>query len=223
MRIGRLWQFAVLAAIVLGTPGVGVNGMEKSKIDIPKGWSGIVTYGTLMFKPFMERCLGRKCPGQVYRVHLAGFIRGWEFRRPLSDPASDPAPPQEISATRRTEQAEAPVEGLISLNVYPEKGARLNGVLYILSDADLLKVDEIESGYRRLDVTDKIEEYDFAGGKVYVYEGLPEDGAVKAADPARFVLMKEYLDRVVRAADAIGGEFRAEYDETTRPIAYRVV
>ncbi len=223
MRIGRKRAAALTAATVILTTGIGVNAMERSTINIPKGWSGLLTYGTLMKRATMERLLGRSFPGQVYYVHLKDYVRGWEFRRPLSGPHADPSADRKISTAYRGEQGEVPIEGLVSLSVYPQKGVRLNAALYLLPDEDLTKVDRAEQGYRRLDVTDGIEEYDFAGGRVYAYEGPPGDEATASADPAKYILVKESLDEVTRAADSVGKAFRAEFEKSTRPVTYMVV
>jgi hypothetical protein len=103
-----------------------------------------------------------------------------------------------------------------------EKG-RINGILYLIPNEDLIKFDKRERTYERVDVTDKIEEYRFEGGKVYVYVGFPDRQEKSAPAPGRYILFKEYLDQVTGACDRLGKTFRAEFDESTRPTAYPIV
>jgi hypothetical protein len=112
---------------------------------------------------------------------------------------------------------------MVNLNIYPEKNGSMNCMLYVLSEEDLLKVDKRERGYQRIDVTDRIGEYEFSGGRVHIYEGLPEHPATAAADAEKYILIKEYVDQVTAACDGMGKEFRAEFESSTRPVAYPVV
>lgn len=94
--------------------------------------------------------------------------------------------------------------------------------MYFITDEELIRFDKREYGYRRVDVSGKIEEFRFVGGKVYVYEGLPAytEGA---APKGTYVLIQEFVDSVTGACDALGKPFRDGFDRSTRPNAYRVV
>ncbi len=195
----------------------------KKTIEIKPGMAGLVAYGTLMSKQDLEQTLGHKFEGQTDQVHLMGYIRGWALRRPLNDPQASTPEVSKISASFLSDGKAVPFSGMVNLNVYPEKNGRMNAILYLLTEVDFLKVDKREGGYERRDVTDKIEEYDFRGGRVYVYEGLPEHPSTAATNPKEFILVKDYIDQVTRACDAISEGFRAEFEKSTRPIAYRIV
>ena len=49
----------------------------------------------------------------------------------------------------------------------------------------------------------------------------PPDGSLP--DKGTYILLKEFLDKVAGACDAIGKEFRDEFDRSTRPCSYPVV
>jgi hypothetical protein len=194
---------------------------KKSHLDVGVGQAGVAAYGTLMSQPDLERTLGHPYEGKAYPVHMRDYARGWNLRRCLNDPQ---APPEKrIGATFLLDGARVPFEGMVFLNVYPENDAWLNGVLYMLGPEDLAKVDAREYGYKRTDITDKIEEYDFTGGRVYIYEGLPEPPEVAAADPGKYIIVKEYVDQVIAACDGRGREFRDEFVNSTRAATYRIV
>jgi hypothetical protein len=87
----------------------------------------------------------------------------------------------------------------------------------------MIGLDKREWGYRRMDVTDKIEEFHFRGGRVYVYEGLPERADGSSTKKGTYILIKEFVDLVTGACDAIGKNFRNEFDKSTGPCKYEVV
>jgi len=214
-------SFTVLIMLLFSTPGGTAE--KKSAIEIRKGLLGMIGYGTLMSLPSLEKTLGHPYEGQVYQVHVRDYVRSWAFRRPNNDPHANAAAAEKIDACFLRNDERIPFAGTVNLNVYPEKNSRMNCILYLLTDEDLLKVDKRERDYKRVDVTDQIEEYDFSGGRVYIYEGLPQHPETAAADPRKYLVVKEYIDQVTAACDLIGKDFRAEFDRSTRPIAYQVV
>ena len=142
-------------------------------MEIPKGSSGMIAYGSLMSLQSMEQTLGHKYEGPRQRVHLTGYEREWTCVRPFNDPEAIAAGRPKIDAFLMSGAERVPVTGAAELNIYPKEGGRINGILYVVTDEELARLDKRERGYRRVDVTDKVEEFDFRGGKVYVYEGRP--------------------------------------------------
>uniref|UniRef100_UPI004047CCB9 hypothetical protein n=1 Tax=Mariniflexile sp. TaxID=1979402 RepID=UPI004047CCB9 len=69
--------------------------------------------------------------------------------------------------------------------------------------------------YERIDVTEKITEYNFEGGKVYAYKATPEYVHDSKKTKGITVIPQDYLDLVTKACDSIGFDFRQEYDATT--------
>ena len=183
----------------------------------------MIGYGSLMSLPSMEQSLGRKYEGPTYQVHLAGHERAWTLLRPFNDPQANPAVNVRYDVYYFQDDVRIPIDGAVELNIYPRKKSKINAVLYLIPDKDLLKFDKRERAYKRVDVTEKIEEYRFKGGKVYVYVGLSDRSEKPAPDPRRYILFKEYLDQVTSACDRIGKTFRAEFDESTRAITFQVV
>jgi len=221
MKIRMIVGFVAL--ILSFFSGAGIAAESRSTIEIREGMAGMIGYGTLMSLSSLEQTLGHKYEGQAYPVHVRDYVRGWAFRRPLNDPQANPATAQKTDACFLRNDERVPFEGMVNLNVYPEENGRMNCILYVLSEEDLLKVDKRERDYQRVDVTDRIEEYKFSGGRVYIYEGLPEHPDTAAADPGKYLLIKEYVDQVTEACDGIGKEFRAEFERSTRPVAFPIV
>ncbi len=195
---------------------------EQSVIEIPAGSVGIVAYGSLMSLVSMEQTLGHKYSGPVHPIRLRGYERAWTNLSALPDPPTTTPGMKTPKIFFRRGQERIPLRGFVQLNVHPKPGGRINGVLYLITDNELMKLDKREYGYRRVDVSDKIEEFSFAGGKVYIYEGLPEF-AERAAPDGAYVLVQEFFDSVTGACDSLGRGFREEFDKTTKPTSYPVV
>jgi hypothetical protein len=189
---------------------------KKSPIEIPEGSAGIVAYGSLISLPSMEQTLGHKYRGPIHQIHLTGYEREWICVRPFNDP-------RRIDAFFSRGHERVPIAGTAELNIYPKKKGRVNAILYLISNADVTGLDKREWGYRRVDVTGKIEEFEFRGGKVYVYEGVPGRAEGSSSEKGTYILIKEFADLVTGACDAIGKDFRDEFDKSTRPCAYQVV
>lgn len=195
---------------------------RRTIMTIPKGSVGLIAYGSLMSLKSMEQTLGHKYEGPAHRVHLLGYERAWVCVRPWNDPeATGRAERIEASFLRGDERV--PLAGAVELNIYPKKKGRINAILYLVTEADLLDLDKRERGYRRVDVTDKIEEIRFRSGNVYVYEGLPRRAKGRAAEQGTYIQIQEFRDMVAGACDALGKEFRDEFDRSTRPCEFEVV
>ena len=190
---------------------------RKNTLEIPVGSGGIVAYGSLMSLPSMEQTLGHKYEGPIHQVHLMGYERAWTCVRPISEGS------RKIDASYLSGTERVPFTGAAELNIYPKDKAWINGILYMVTDEELARLDKRERGYRRVDVTGRIEEFDFRGGKVYVYEGLPAPPDGPLPDKGTYILIKEFFDMVTGACDTLGKEFRDEFDSSTRPCAYPVV
>jgi hypothetical protein len=216
---------ARLGVIVLASVAAAVlaTGLSKRTLEIKPGLSGVIGYGTLISRQSLEQTLRHKYAGQAYPVHITGFVRSWSLRRPFNVPGKGAATKAQTGVAYRSGGQEIPFSGALELNIHPQKNGRLNAILYLLTAEDLRKVDARERAYKRRDVTAQVEEFAFTGGRVYIYEGLPVDPATAAADPNEFVLFQETLDSVLKACDSLGHAFRAEFEKSTSPVAYRII
>ena len=91
----------------------------------------------------------------------------------------------------------------------------MNCVLYFITPDELAELDEREIGYERIDVTNKIEEFDFKDGKVYAYKAKPEQIYKPQLDRENSRIQQSYVDFVENACDSIGIDFRKEFEEST--------
>jgi len=195
----------------------GCTAKQKNSLEIPEGLTGIISYGSLISVPSMEKTLGHKYEGPIHEVHLLGYERVWTCVRPWDSST------RKFSAYVLRGEERVPILGAAELNIYPKKTGKINGVLYLITDDELLSFDQRERGYQRVEVTEKIEEFSFSGGKVYVYEGLPGSPLDPSEEKGIYILIKEFFDMVNEACDSRGEDFRKEFDRTTRPCEYEVV
>jgi len=222
-RDGRILCYLLSGSLMLLLGFSASAAKGKRRLEIPEGSVGIVAYGSLISQQSFEGSLGRKYEGQVHEVHLRGYERVWTCVRPWNDPRTAAAGGAKIRAYLLRGDERVPVLGAAELDLQPKKKGRINGLLYLITDEELLKLDKREWGYRRADVSDRIEEFRFGDRKVYVYEGLPRPSASPAADQGTYVLIKEFLDLVTGACDARGKDFREDFDRSTTPCSYPVV
>jgi hypothetical protein len=201
----------------------GFAAKRKKTIEIPEGSAGMVGYGSLISLQSMEQTLGQKYEGPIHQIHLMGYEREWTCLIPNNDPQANSAGIEKIDASFLRADERVPFMGTVSLNIHPKKKARINCILYLITTEEMLRFDKRERGYRRVDVTDKIEEFRFLGGKVYVYEGLPGHPDRSSPDKGTYIVIKEFVDLVASACDGIGKDFHSEFDKTTRPCVYQVV
>jgi hypothetical protein len=201
----------------------GLAAKGKSMLEIPKGSVGIIAYGSLISLASMEKTLRHKYDGPIHEVHLEGYERVWACVRPFNDPQAIASGARKIDACFRRGAERVPVSGAAELNVYPREKGRINGILYLITNEELLNLDKRERGYRRADVTGQIEEFRFRGGRAYVFEGLPGSPPASAADKGTIILLKEFLDLVTAACDSRGKDFRTEFDKSTKPPAFPVL
>lgn len=195
----------------------------KRTLEIPHGSAGIVAYGSLISLPSLEQTLGHPYNGPVHEVHLGGYGRMWTCVRPFNDPQAIAAGAPRIDVYFLRDAERVPIFGAAELNIYAKKKGRINGVLYLITDEDLMGLDKREQGYRRVDVTDRIEEFRFRGGKVYVYEGLPRSPVAASTDKGTYILIKEFRDLVAGACDLRGKEFHEEFDRSTMPCDFPIL
>ncbi len=127
---------------------------EKVKIfKIPEGHVGMFGYGSLMSKTLIETgLLDKAYDGPFLPAHLKGYKRSWTFAWPTDLPLYN------VDSTFSKDYIL--VEGdsifpkyLHYLNIREEPNTVINGVLYIVPEADLPNYDVWELGYEKFEVT----------------------------------------------------------------------
>jgi hypothetical protein len=190
-------------------------------IQIGEDKVGMIGYGSLMSLQSMEESLGREYLDSTYIVHVNGYEREWTYFRRNDDPRSGPEA-SEFKGFYIHKNDTVPFYKTISLNVAEKKNSSINCILYIISKKDLELFDKREIGYKRIDVTQSIQDYEIKNGKVYTYMAVPEYTKGVDFDSASDIIEKSYVDLVYKACDNLGATFKKEYDASTSPFNARV-
>lgn len=196
---------------------------QKDTIKIEEGFSGMIGYGSLISLKSMESTLGHQYKDSAYLIHLNGFIRAWTSYRPLNDPKESNSKYPKFNGFILENNDSIPFDGIVQLNVESQENSKINCILYIISDEDLIKFDKREIGYERIDVTDRIEEYNIFGGKVYAYQQAPDYYDKTTLNLAKFLLIEDYVNMIISACDEFGENFRLEFEDSTLQPSTQVV
>jgi hypothetical protein len=220
-KIPHIKSFFVLILSLFSTGCMAQKG--RTTLEIKEGIVGMIGYGTLMSLQSMEQTLGHKYTDSVYPVHLVEYVRGWTYLRPINDPRATSTENFKYYGFLLQNNDSIPFEGMTNLNIESKKQSKMNCILYLIPEKDLVALDKREIGYQKVDVTDKIEEYDIKGGKVYVYQHFPDSQHESSSDGKGYILVKEYVDFITQACDSIGRNFRTEFDKSTNPPTTQIV
>ena len=190
---------------------------KVKKFKIPEGHVGMFGYGSLMSKTLIETgLLDKAYDGPFLPAHLKGYKRSWTFAWPTDLPLYN------VDSTFSKDYIL--VEGdsifpkyLHYLNIREEPNTVINGVLYIVPEADLPNYDAWELGYERFDVTHLIQGYTIEEGSVFAYKALPDFELEPNDDYTQNVIERSYVKILEDAFAYWGKEFEAEYHKTTEP------
>ncbi|MCL6257705.1 gamma-glutamylcyclotransferase [Aquiflexum sp. TKW24L] len=191
---------------------------EKTPIfKIPEGHVGMFGYGSLMSKNLIETGLSDKAyDGPFLPAHLKGYKRSWTFAWPTDLPLYN------VDSTFTKDYIL--IEGdtvypkyLHYLNIREDPNTVINGVLYIVPEADLPNYDAWELGYTRFEVTDLIQGYAIEGGPVFAYKALPDFELEPNNDYTQNIIERSYVKILEDAFGYWGKDFEAEYHKTTEP------
>jgi cation transport regulator ChaC len=103
------------------------------------------------------------------------------------------------------------------LNLIPDDGRHVSGVLFAVNAEELAALDQRERNYDRRDVTGLIDEH--PAGRVWTYIGKPEaeQRFALGAREGRAVIDKAYLESVRAGFQLIAADALEEFDATTDP------
>ena len=184
----------------------------KEIVTIPDGKVGLIGYGSLTSKKQMESQLGKKYEGPIRVIHLEDYQRYWNFIAPndLEHP-----PVNNIIKCTTGNDTIIP-ETLVALNIQETDGKSMNCCFFIIDEEDLAKIDITEKGYKRIDVSESIREFQVDHGKVYAYQALPEYHMEPTINqPNKNAIVKLYLGFLNTSFENLGEEYKREFEEST--------
>jgi hypothetical protein len=184
---------------------------------IPEGHVGMFGYGSLMSKNLIETgLLDKAYDGPFLPARLKGYKRSWTFAWPTDIPLYN------VDSTFSKDYILIAGDTIFPkylhyLNIREDPNTVINGVLYIVPEADLPNYDAWELGYERFEVTDLIQGYAIEGGPVFAYKALPDFELEPNNDYSQNIIERYYLKIIEDAFGYWGKEFEAEYLKTTEP------
>lgn len=143
------------------------------------GTIGIFGYGSLVNLASLEQTIGRK-PQQISYVSVAGWNRAWNVVVANNSPRG-----------RFYTQEGAIPEYVLALNIEAtdDLAGYVNGILFDASDEEIERLDERETHYDRVDITDSVTA-DHGFDTIYTYVGKSQYIAqenISAIIPASYV------------------------------------
>lgn len=191
--------------------------VQKKTIVIEQGKVGMIGFGSLMSLQRTEKVFKHQYTDSVYLVHLQGYERTWDFVASNYDQGyTEEELKYDGYFIKDTDSLI--FDNSIYLNITEKEGSDMNSVLYLVTEEEIKDMDLYEFGYERIDVSDKIKEYNFQGGKVFAYKASPEYVYDSEKTKGITKIHQDYYDLVTRACDSISLNFRQEYEQTTNPM-----
>lgn len=190
---------------------------KMETFSIPEGHVGMFGYGSLMSKSFIETGLVDKAyEGPFVSAQLKGYKRSWTFAWPTDVPLYN------VDSTFSKDYILVGGDTIYPkylhfLNIREDPNTVINGVLYIVPEADLPLYDIWELGYERFEVTELIQGYRVQGGPVFAYKALPDFTLEPNGDFRQNVIERAYWNILEDAFSYWGREFEAEFHKTTDP------
>ena len=168
-------------------------------------------YGSLMNLDKLQEYLGRDLTfGLDFKIcGLRNFRRCWNVA--MDNCLNLPNYKYYINV----ETGNRPESFITFINIRPNQGKAVGGILFRVSHQELKKLDRRERNYQRIDITNKIEEK--VEGKAWVYIGLKEaeQRYEQGLKQNKGVIVQDYIDSIHYGYGLWGQEIWFNYVATT--------
>ena len=182
-----------------------------AEIRLAPGEHAVFGYGSLLSISSLERTLGRTYGGPFVVCAIDGWRRTWNV-----------AMPNDVFVYRERDRWVTP-EKIFYLNVEPDAGRAVNGVLFVVNSEELHRFDAREWIYDRVDVSSQLRGAQVAGGQAWVYQGKPEHVSAHPPGPQGGAVRRTYLDIIRNGHRALGEAFVRAYEASTDPVPLPIV
>lgn len=193
-------------------PGQIATHNLPSAIKLQPGEHAIFGYGSLLSIASLERTLARRYDGPFVICDCIGWRRTWDVSMPNST----------YSYFDESRSWVVP-ERILYLNIRPEQGRRMNGVLFIVNEEELKAFDDREWIYHRIEVTEHLRGIAVMGGSAWAYVGKPEHQIREPRDTRHVAVRQTYLDILQKGIKDLGPEFAAGYSSSTDTLPRRLI
>lgn len=180
-------------------------------VRLEPGEVAIFGYGSLLMRENVERSLGRAYEKAFVDCELVGWRRTWDI-----------VMPNRTVVAEREGQRFTPAK-ILYLNVRRQPATRLNGVLFVISHAELAVFDKREWIYMRQNVTRELRGVRLESGTAYMYVGMSNyhwDGTGSVREVA---VRRSYLALMDEALRRRSPEFAAAYEASTQTVPAHLI
>jgi hypothetical protein len=184
---------------------------QHRTIRLRPGEHAVFGYGSLLSIASLQRTLGREYTGPLVRCELEGWRRSWDVTMPESA----------FSFWNGHEWITPPK--IIYLNIAPEPGRSVNGVVFVVNDEELRKFDGREWIYNRADVGAALRGVTVEGGTAWAYSAKPEHVFPGVDSPREAAVRASYLRIVEAGSRELGPAFAERYSATTDRVPLHLV
>lgn len=181
-------------------------GAQPRTIVLRPDEHAVVGYGSLLSIASLEKTLGRSYTRPLLTCELEGWRRRWNVAMPNR------------SFVFHDGGRWVTPEKIVYLNVEPDAGARLNGVLFVVTSEELAQFDRREWIYDRVDVRHQLADVRVEGGAAWAYTAKPEHVVERPVSPAQTAIRRTYLDILDQGHRDLGVAFTERYAATTEPV-----
>ena len=185
--------------------------MTEPTIRLGRDESAIVGYGSLLSVKSLERTLKRAYDGPFVPCAVEGWRRSWNIAMPNR-------------AFFYIESGEKIYpEKIVYLNVRPQVGSVMNGVLFVVGRDELEAMHEREWIYDHPPINDQLRGVGIEGGDALIYVAKPEYLVQNVSSPRQAAVRASYLKILEDGLTQRDSRFRQDYEATTDPVPRQLV
>jgi hypothetical protein len=177
--------------------------MDKSLIELARGQTAVIGYGSLLSVASISKTLGRDYAGPFVPCHVAGWRRSWDVSMPNE------------AFYYVDDGARVYPRKIVYLNVRAVPGARLNAMLFVVDEHELQAMHRREWIYDPVVVTPAVHDARIEGGPAVMYVAREDYIVDHVVNRREAALRASYLRTLNRALDSAPPGFREEYERTT--------
>jgi hypothetical protein len=158
----------------------------------------------------LQRTLQRPYDGPFVPCVLEGWRRSWDVAMP------NQAYYAQQGSARLTPRH------ILYLNIRPDPGSAVNGVLFVVSESELAALDAREWIYDRHDITSALQ-VPVVGGAAFAYVAKPEHLLRDVTSPEIAAVRASYLALVASGLEGFDPQFRQQFDRTSDAVPRHLV
>jgi cation transport regulator ChaC len=180
-------------------------------VALRQGEAAVFGYGSLLSRSSLQRTLQRPYDGPFVPCVLAGWRRSWDVAMPNQSYYALQGPARLIP------------RHILYLNIRPESTSFVNGVVFVVTAAELAALDAREWIYDRRVVTGALRAVQVTGGEAFAYVAKPQHVLRDVSSPDVAAVRASYLAVVASGLESFDGAFRREFERSSDAVPRHLV